>query len=370
MKEHPSGSEKERPLSKYSLWIRPFVFIVHYLRFGLGEIDNALSYLTNTKKRKILANEVHRFLRLFYLKAKQEGILKESAALTYITLLGFIPFLIFVIFLIPKLPLLSGQEKLSTHLYQNLLPNSAIDVGANVSVLVTQKTTFNIVNLIVAMITSYSLFSVIRDTFDRILVMDYHPPKEFFSQLLKFFGTIIFGFVIILLLFSSSSLPILSSLLDFPMFKNLLVILLPFITQFVGLLFLYMLLPTIKVEKKALFRGTFWTTVIWVLVKSLFDYYIFHLTNIEAVYGVMKSIPVFLMWIYINWVIILGGMVLVAIMAQKEKTIDTDFNKRHYVHMTLELFTDNKKIKAIDDIVSKDMVKQIAEVLSEEDIEV
>lgn len=368
MKRKNVYQEYEEEFTKAPLSERFLKLILYYLIIGWNDLKSAMSNLTEPDKRRLLFGKIKTFVLLFHKKAVQEGILKEAAALTYITILGFIPFLLVIVFLLPKLTMFVSHSKLNQHLYENLMPVSTSEVGNILSQLISRQTTFNIFSLIIAVITSYSLFKVIRDTFDRILVMEYQPPKDLLSQLLKFFGTIIFGFVIILLLFSSSSLPIISSLLNIPLFHGVLITLLPFVVQFLALLFLYMILPSIKVNRGALFRGVFWTTLLWVLAKSIFDYYIYNLTNIEAVYGVLKSLPIFLFWIYFNWVIILGGMVLVTILEHKEKALDYVDNK-HYVRVTLEMYTNKKKMKEVDTLLGKQSVPELIEKLIEEEKE-
>ena len=90
----------------------------------------------------------------------------------------------------------------------------------------------------------------------------------------------------------------------------------------------------------------------------------YNLTNIEAVYGVVKSLPIFLFWIYLNWVIILSGMVLVAILEYKDKALK-HVEAKHYVRVTMEMYTDQKMDKQIDVIMKKgdlpDLVKKLTE---------
>ncbi len=363
MNEMNETEHREEDLVRKPLRKRLSILVRTYLKLGWQDLIKALSHLTERDKRQVLMQKTGAFLKLFYLKAMQEGILKEAAALTYITLLGFVPFLILIVFLIPKISFLLTQTNIK--LYENFMPVSTGEVGSLLSQLISQQASFNIFSLIVALITSYSLFKVIRDTFDRILAMEYQQPKNLLAQLLKFLGTIIFGFLIILMLFSSSSLPIISSLLNFPLFRKQLVFLLPFILEFLALVFLYMILPSIKISRKALYRGAFWTTLVWVLAKSLFDLYIYNLTNIEMVYGVLKSLPIFLFWIYFNWVIILGGVVLVSILEHKEKALDT-VSKKHYVRVTLEMYTDRKMDKEMVTLLHKEKLPELVETLTGE----
>ncbi len=365
MKRIITELKHDEDIVKLSPWKRLFILLFYYMRLGLHDLFRLFSHITDNDKRKLMYENIHKFLVLFYKKSTQEQILKEAAALTYITILGFIPFLFFIVFLVPKLPFLSINSKFQTHLYQNFLPVSTGDVGFLVSQLIAKRAPFNVFSFVVAIVTSYSLFKVIRDAFDRILVMEFQPPKDWLAQLLKFFGTIIFGFIIILLLFSSSSLPIISSLLNIPLFKKQLLYILPFVLQFLALVFMYMILPSIKVKRSSLYRAAFWTTLVWVIFKGFFDYYIYNLTNIEAIYGVLKSLPIFLFWIYLNWVVVLGGMVLVTVLEHKEKALDV-VDKKHFVRIILEMYTNKKMDKEVDTILKKDIIPELIETLTKD----
>lgn len=358
----------EEEIEKISLLKRLLILPYNHLKLLLHDIVQIPTYLSVKENRKKLVENFCSFTSLFYKKLAQESIFKEAAALTYITLLGFIPFLILIVFFVPRLPFLATSTKLQAQLYENFMPTSTGDVGILISQLISKKISFNIFSFMVVIITSYSIFKVIRDTFDRILRMEYEPPKDIVSQLLKFFGTIIFGFLIILLLFSSSSLPIISSLLDIPLFRRQLVFILPFILQFLGLVFLYMILPSIKIERKSLYRGAFWTTLVWVIVKGLFDYYVYNLTNISAVYGVLKSLPAFLLWIYINWIIVLAGIVLVSVLEHKDLAVENKKNK-HFVRLTVEMYTNKKLDKDFDAVINKDKLPELINMLSKEEEE-
>lgn len=365
MKRIYKNINHDEEIVKIPLYKRLFILLFYYLQLGLHDLMEALSHLSDSKKRKALLKTISSNIMLFYRKFSQERVLREASALTYITLLGFIPFLVLVVLVVPRLPFLQASSEFQANLYQNFLPMSLGDIGPVISELIERRMSFNIFSFIVVIVTSYSLFRVIRDTFDRILRMEFIPPKDLISQLLKFFGTLIFGFLIILLLFSSSSLPIISSLFDIPLFKKQFVLIMPFVLQFVGLLFLYMILPSIKVKRKSLFRAAFWTTLVWVMVKVFFDYYIYNMTNMSAFYGVLMSLPAFLFWIYVNWVVVLSGIVLVSLLEYKELAVDTQ-KEKHFVRLTVEMYTNRKLDKDIDLIINKEKLPELIDKLTEE----
>lgn len=357
------GKQKQQT----SLPHRIFMWFNSYLKVAMVDVYTVYLYAITPKRRKQALRNIYDFGRIFYAKIASEGVLKESGSLTYITLLGFVPFFTFLVLIAPDLPFLNLAEKFREVVAKNFIPGSA-DAIMNFmdELIIRRRIGFNIFNFVVLLVSSYSLFRVIRDTFDRILSMQLIVKQDLLTQVVKFFGTIVFGLIIMIVLFSSSSVPLISHLLKVPVLRWILVIV-PFFLQFMGLLFLYMLLPSVKIRRSSLFRGAFWTTLVWVLAKSLFDFYIYNLTSVQAVYGVMAALPIFLMWIYINWAIILGGIVLVSVIENQDSRELIRKEPRKVVRITLEMFSDQKLNQRLEGILTKKDLKKLAETITEEE---
>ena len=145
-----------------------------------------------------------------------------------------------------------------------------------------------------------------------------------------------------------------------------LLVIVPFVMQFFGLLFMYMLLPSVRIKRSSLFRGAFWTTVIWVSAKSLFDVYIYNLTSVQAIYGVMAALPIFLMWVYLNWAIILGGIVLVSVLENPDKENTLRKEPQRAVRITLEMFSNQKLNERLQAIMDKKDMKRLFDTIEED----
>lgn len=339
--------------------------LLNYLSLPFVDFGTIYRNFKDPELRKQILSKVWIFLRLLFDRITTEGVLKESSSLTYITVLGFIPFITFIVMIVPDLPFLDVKAKLNEIIMTNFVPGSADAITEFIGGLLKQRTGFNIFSFVILIVTSYSLFRTIRNTFDRILGMEFRPTQDIFTQLVKFFGTLIFGLLIMVLLFSSSSLPIVSRLLKYSFFKQQLLNILPFLAQFIALIFLYMLLPSIRVKRGSLFRGAFWTTMAWIIAKSGFDWYIYNLTSLQAVYGYIAILPITLMWIYLNWVIIIGGIVLISVIDQKDNLRFVKKTPQKVIRITLEMYTDKKLNNRIEDYLNKTDLKGLAEIIED-----
>ncbi|MBW6514769.1 MAG: YihY family inner membrane protein [Candidatus Syntrophosphaera sp.] len=338
---------------------------------ALHDLGGVWGYLSQLEKRKKILGNIWSFLKELYLRIKTERVLREAGSLTYITIMGFIPFVVFILVIAPDLPFLNLKEKVFDLIGDNLMPTSALTVNNLIEGMLERRGGFNVLNFIVMIVSSYALFRVIRNTFDRVLRVETPAKQDAISQIVKFLGTIILGVFIMIILLSSSSLPLISRLLDMPLLRWL-TYALPFIMQYLMLIFLYMLMPTIKIRRGSLIRGAFWTALIWALVKSGFDLYIYRMTNYQALYGALSALPIFLLWIYLNWVIILGGIVIVSVIEDRKGSAlsKRDPNKKvGMVRVTLEMYSDTKLVQLLDRYFSKKEVKELVAELEDEEKE-
>jgi len=317
-------------------------------------------HLALPKRRKKLLNSIFTFFRLWIGRIIKERIPRESGSLAYVTILGFIPFITFILMLAPDLPFLNLKEKIADVVAQNFIPGSAEAVMDMINEMIARRMGLNIMVFVILLISSYLLFNNIRSTFDRILSTHAPESTDILSQFVKFFGTLVFGLLIIVLLFSSSSMPIISRLLKLKFFIWVGYVL-PFLLQFFALFFLYMLMPSIRVRRKSLIQGAFWTTVIWVLVKSGFDYYIYNLTSFQAVYGVIAALPILLFWIYVNWLIILSGIVLVSVIDKGVREEVIQKTPKKVVRITMEMYSDDRLNNRLESFINKKDITDLVE---------
>ena len=127
------------------------------------------------------------FIKAFRKKFNEVGIYKESAALTFVTLLGFIPFIIFLLFFLPELPFLKMGSKFGSILETIFIPESAQQIAQYISEIANQKISFNLFSFTVLLVTSYSLFKIINSSFDDILNVHETRKRGILYNFVKFF---------------------------------------------------------------------------------------------------------------------------------------------------------------------------------------
>jgi membrane protein len=84
----------------------------------------------------------------------------------------------------------------------------------------------------------------------------------------------------------------------------------------VALALLYWMVPNRPVLKRDALIGGLSAGVCLEAMKQGFSFYVAHFASYELVYGAFAAIPVFLMWIYLSWLIVIGGAVLAALLPE------------------------------------------------------
>jgi membrane protein len=82
---------------------------------------------------------------------------------------------------------------------------------------------------------------------------------------------------------------------------------LPFLTTSITFILLYILVPNCYVYKRHAAIAGIICAILFELAKYGFGIYIKEMPSYENIYGALAIIPLFFIWVYISWVIILFG---------------------------------------------------------------
>jgi membrane protein len=93
--------------------------------------------------------------------------------------------------------------------------------------------------------------------------------------------------------------------------------LLPMFVQFSGFLFLYWAVPNTRVRLPAAAVGAAFAAGTWELAKIGFAFYTVRASSYSMVYGSLAALPLFMIWVYLTWVIVLTGAEISFIMQNR-----------------------------------------------------
>jgi membrane protein len=81
-----------------------------------------------------------------------------------------------------------------------------------------------------------------------------------------------------------------------------------FILVWAGYFVLYIFFPNAKVRWRPALIGAFITALLWTIAQWAYVHFQYGVTSYRAYYGALAAIPVFLVWIYFSWAIVLLGV--------------------------------------------------------------
>jgi membrane protein len=89
-----------------------------------------------------------------------------------------------------------------------------------------------------------------------------------------------------------------------------------FLVDAAGFTVLYILFPAYRVPFRLALVGGVLATIAFEAAKYGFRFYITHFSSYQLVYGPVAVLPLFLLWIYVSWIIVLVGAAVTATLAE------------------------------------------------------
>ena len=90
----------------------------------------------------------------------------------------------------------------------------------------------------------------------------------------------------------------------------------PFAFTFVALALLYLLVPSRRVVPWHAIIGAVLAGVTFEVAKRGFGWYIAQFPTYTMIYGAFAVLPIFLLWVYVSWVVVLGGATVTAMLGE------------------------------------------------------
>lgn len=259
-----------------------------------------------------------RFVRFLLARFGADGGPQSAAALTYMSLFALVPLLTVVYSALSLVPALQGFEgQIEEWIYARFLPSFGSEISAYLSEFSAQARSLSGLGGVFLLITAYLLLVNIEANFNQlwgcparsrgVATLIHYWAILTLGPLLLGIALALRAYLVSLQLFSvGGALGELSALL---------VGQLPRLLGWAALTLIYALVPNQPVSWRHAAVGGVVTVLALELAKQLFTE-LMGQTIYAAVYGAFAAVPLFLIWIYLVWVIVLFGAELVWALGQ------------------------------------------------------
>jgi len=258
------------------------------------------------------------FLQFAALRLEEQNGFQIAAALAYTTLLSLVP-LLTIMFALPEVFPVSARfgEMIQEFVFNNMVPEVGTSVREYLVEFSLNASQLTLTGLTLLVIIALMLMATIDNALNRIWhVRRLRGPGERF---VTYWAMITLGPLLVGVgLVSTSyllSLPALSEMDSAMLLQKRLLSLLPFLTTTTAFTLLYALVPNCHVRIRHAVWGGVTAAVLFELAKMGFGFYV-RSANSEQIYGALAVLPLFLVWIYTSWVIVLFGAHLTFCLAE------------------------------------------------------
>ncbi len=269
----------------------------------------------------------------FYAVALSDGaVLERAYSASYKFFLGLFPGLIFIMTLIPMLPIPNFQTSLLVNL-ESIIPEKIFPLVEQTVIDVIKKKNTGLLSLgfLVTLIFSTGGMNGIMRAFNDSALMneDRKPLKQrFYALCLTLFGFVILVAMISFMIITNTYLlklrmheSISDSWYHILLSSKWVVI---FFLIYVVIATLFYFAPARHLRHSFFSPGSFASTFCAILFTYLFTIYINNFSNYNKIYGILGTLPMLLVWIWLNIVSLLIGFELnVSIMSAKKKKGDS-----------------------------------------------
>ncbi|MBL1141670.1 MAG: YihY family inner membrane protein [Proteobacteria bacterium] len=246
------------------------------------------------------------FLRHFYsLRGMQ-----TASSLAYTTLLSIVPLITVMFGLFGSISVLSDfSEAIQDFVFSNFVPEFGWTIQGYLSDFSDKASKLTITGITVLVFIAIMLMATIDNAFNRIWMVK--KRRNPIARLLVYWAVLTMGPLLIGFGLASTSyllsIPAVADVNTTWNIKARILSSLPFLTTSVAFSLLYILIPNCFVSKKHAFIGGFICAVLFELAKYGFGIYVREMPSYENIYGAVAIIPLFLIWIYVSWMIVLFG---------------------------------------------------------------
>lgn len=236
--------------------------------------------------------------------------MQTASSLAYTTLLSIVPLVTVMFSLFGKISVLQEfSDAMQDFIFSNFVPQFGWTIQGYIADFSTKASQLTISGIVVLVVIAIMLMATIDNAFNRIwFVKNKRNPV---SRLLVYWAVLTMGPVLIGVgLATTSYLLSLSVVIDVESSFNLksrLLGWLPFLTTSTAFTLLYILVPNCHVPKKHAILGGITCAILFEFAKYGFGVYVKEMPSYENIYGAIAIIPLFLIWIYVSWVIVLFG---------------------------------------------------------------
>jgi membrane protein len=235
--------------------------------------------------------------------------LHQAASLAFTTLLTIVPLIIVTVYVMSIFPAFNDQFLLAKeYVFSNFVPTSREVIETYLNNFSEKASTLPVTSILFLGASVLMLIVFVKNIMNEIWGSPRY--KNIINSIKHYILVmclpmlILFGIILTSILMASNWYNLATDYLHIKFIASLLM---SFIINTLCFMLLYWGMPNCKVSISYALVGGVLASLLFELAKVGFVYYLYVFPSYELIYGALAVIPIFLIWIYISWSIIIYG---------------------------------------------------------------
>ncbi|MCB1699896.1 MAG: YihY family inner membrane protein [Pseudomonadales bacterium] len=261
----------------------------------------------------ITATELWRRTSYLFSRFNADRCSENAAALTYMSLFALVPLLTVVYTMASAVPAFQGlEEKMQAFMFENLMPDTNSEIRTYLDDFSRQAKNLTGPGIIFLVVTAVLMLRNVEKAFNQIWrASENRSPVSSFLLYwaVLSLAPITIGLALALSTYLSSFAHVIE-VYDVIGVKAFLLQVAPLALSTIGFSLIYIAVPNCRVPFKHCIIGGFVAAMAFHFARSVFTKLVVG-SSYTFIYGAFAAVPLFLLWIYLSWNIVLMGGILV-----------------------------------------------------------
>ena len=249
------------------------------------------------------------FSRFIWQRFVDDKCFETAGALSYTTLVSLVPLTVAVFAMFSAFPMFQpARDTLVNFVFNNFVPAAGEKVQETMLGFAANASKLTGISILVMLFSALAMMISIEDRLN--LIWRVHQPRSWGSRLLLYWAALTLGPVLVVGGIAVTSYVIAAPLLrgaadQFTSVGSGLLGVLPLLVTFFTLWLMYSVIPNCKVSRRDAAIGALLGAVLFEIARWGFTLFVRHAHSYQQIYGVLAAIPIFLLWVYLSWVIVI-----------------------------------------------------------------
>lgn len=258
------------------------------------------------------------FARYLWLRFRDDNCFQYAGALSYTTVFALVPLTVTVFGVLSAFPVFDQwAAQLRGYVFANFVPAAGATIESYLAGFAANASSLTGVGIVFLIVSALLMMYSIEDAFGRIFRVT--RPRAAVSRFVVYWTVLSLGPLLV-----AASLAISTYLFALPLFAGIdrglglsqrLLVLVPALVTWLALTLSYAVVPNTEVRWRHAAIGALVATVLFELGKRGFVLYLTNFPSYQRIYGAFAAVPIFLIWVYLSWNIVLLGALLASVLS-------------------------------------------------------